>query len=747
MPVPDLIYAAGTSFNDDASAFRGPGSLICARREGVKTLMNGGVVYLRGGVMSQGLARQLEALAKNPAELKEGMKNGLPGLLLAPEEKVMVFGDYDFAAVVGLWLEWGTQPAAFLLSPFIATEGFVFHPTEFVELRGRLRTALRRYERLPATSAGLEDLNTGFFRHRDVEESREFITANLATYLSRGNELHRAYLQAINRHDRAAAFVRRAELRRRADRVATLHAQLMETMPLASRKDRKRFRQLTDHWAAYCADFPEVAGPEPDTNAALAAQLQQETEQLRQRRAGLQRELKSASLALSPLTVNPAHGSPTELKALAERLADLVREINEAGLYQLPLGGGDAATAPRQLIRLEQLLAKLRNTHQHLDEWPVFYERRQFWYAQPAHLRRLLAPLLDLPPADWETAFSAWYYERCLENAEATERPATELTAATVITKNSPGRIVLLAPDAPWPANASNTDLLISDAPADDLPKAGKALTLRLARLHDPTARHLAVAGWRNPVLTFTQSFSPLQPPAWRERLVNDPPPGLAGRLGFQLGEGSDWRTADHLIGETGAQLNVYFPDLLTAEDRASLVDNWEQLITAAPAITYFHSRTPNGITQGLLSDGFNADFLCSALLRAAEAAATEPFDRLALVAIGREIRLRCGLNEAGPHPLAQHFTSHLRPRLKDHFFEIHVPWRDTFLPLVVLSPVGKKTVVLPGGRLPGCADPATEALRQEELKAAGFTLWSLNAAAVWEDWSREVAHFSKLLE
>lgn len=746
MPVTDLIYATGTKVAPPIPAVRGPGSLVYALRVAAATWRRGGVVYLRDGLKWQGLTNELSTLAKSMVE-GETVTSGVATDQLSDPQPAKVFGAYDFTAVVGLWLEWGAQAPASLLSPFISTEGFVFDPAEFVELRDRLRTALRRYERLPATSTGLEDLNTGFFRHRDLEESRDFITASLATYLSRGDELHRDYLLVINRHDRAAAFARRAELRLRTDRINQLKNSLAQTATAGSRSGRKQLRQLTDDWEAYRADYPEVVGQVPDSNAALLEQLQQETDQLRQRRAGLQRELKSASLALSPLTVNPAYGSSDALKALAERLADLVREVNEAGLYQLPLGGGDAATAPRQLIRLEQLLTKLRNTQQHLVEWPVFYEHRQFWYAQPAHLRRLLAPLLDLPRADWETAFAAWYYERCLESVALSEQPTTKHPASANTPFAKPAKLVVLPADAPWPTTTTTNDLLITHAPTADLPKATKARTLRLARLHDQTAIHLAVARQRNPVLTFPQSFSLLQPPAWREQLVTDPPPGLAGRLGFQLGENAEWRTMDRFTGETGPQLMLYFPAQLSESDRTALLDNWELLITTAPSITFFHGRSPNTITQGLLSDGVNADFLCSALLRAAEAAATVPFDREAMVAIGREIRLRCGLKEAGPHPLAQHFTTHLRPRLKDHFFEINVPWRDTFLPLVVLSPAGKKTVILPDGQLPGSAGPVTENLRQEELKTAGFTIRALHAGAVWEDWSREVTNMVAYFE
>jgi hypothetical protein len=75
-----------------------------------------------------------------------------------------------------------------------------------------------------------------------------------------------------------------------------------------------------------------------------------------------------------------------------------------------------------------------------------------------------------------------------------------------------------------------------------------------------------------------------------------------------------------------------------------------------------------------------------------------------------------------------------LRNRLPGYFFEDHPPWRDTFLPLVVTAPNGKKTVLAPNGRLPGYADALSEARRQGELTKAGFGLISLPANRIWAD-------------
>ena len=651
-----------------------------------------------------------------------------------------VFGPWTFSATVGMWLAEGRKEAATLLSPFISTEGFAFTPTEYVDLRERLQVAIRRYERLPRVSGGLEDLNTGFFRHRSLEDSREFIDNALSVYLDRGDVLHRDYLLAIHRHDRAALFHRRRNLRQREEDLARLASATVAAEALSGRPARKARQELDQAFTAYNATHGlSSTNNESDLTERLAA----ERRELAELRRHLHRELKADGLALNALTVNAAFGVADDLTALEARLKDLVAEVDEAGLYQLPLGGTEAATTPRQLRRLESLLAKLRNTRHHLAELPVFHDRRAFWYAQPAHLRRLLAPLLDLPTTEWETAFTSWYFEHCLEsagNSSAFFTDPEQLTiyaeeqSATIVSTARIANLHYLTADEGWPTDATAADLFVFAETGQTPPAGTTAAVLRLAPPHDTTAAHCALAGVMDTRLIFLQHFHPLTPPNWRDCLVDVPPAGSDGRPSFQL-DGSDWQPLTDYAGGVGETLHLYLPAGFTPEDEAALLQSWEQLIVAAPACRFFHNWSGDAVTRALLSDGFNARFLTAALLRAAEAAATEPFERESLVAIGREIRLRCGLTDPGPHPLAEQFAELLRERLPDHFFELHQPWRDTFLPLVVLSPAGRKTVLLPDGRLPGVADDRTEAFRQRQLRSAGFRTLAVNAGEVWADW------------
>lgn len=742
------FYGFGTFYGTEklsgarSSSIKGAGKWSKALQEIAKTHHCGHQVWVR--VPDTGWKKEFADLLEEWVE--EGLTDNADGYENGRNQaakNATFFGLHNFAETVGLWLEHADEAAAALLSPFISTEGFVFTPAEFVELRERLQVAIRRYERLPEVSRGLEDLNTGFFRHRSLEESREFIAGHLATYLKRGDALHRDFLLAINRHARAGIFSARTEQQKQLEELAALKAALRAAGASSSKAAKKALPEIQQRWEVYRKKYAATTTAE----VTLAEQINAEDNGLRQNQRNLFRELQSAGLSLNALTVNPQHGEATLLAELERRLNDLIREVDEAGLYQLPLRGTDAATTPRQLLQLEGLLEKLRNTRHHLTELPDFYNRRYFWYAQPAHLRRLLAPLLNLPTADWESAFTAWYFERCLEQGVNSPTYVSEPIFAKSAVALTKGKLHLLGPEQPWPEQPGSDDLLVSLTGSDDLPPQPPCRTLRLAPLHEENAVHFALSGHRNPVLLFTQSFLPLNPPAWRAVPAAAAPAGQQNSTVLLQSSGEKtWTELASWPARPAGSLNIFFPVDPTPQDEHHFLNQWEYLLATAEEIVFLYNWTPNDITQALLSDGFSAKFLMAALLRAAEAAEAVPFDREALVAIGQEIRFRCGLKLPGPHPLAANFGAKLQPLLPGCFFEIHQPWRDTFLPLVVLSPAGRKTVLLPEGKLPGLASPAAEASRQRELVTAGFELLPLDAAAIWENPGRELERVAELI-
>lgn len=711
----DLSYISRSASEDKKAVnYRGPGASGQLRRLVVDNLLKGKKVVTVYNTTYTPKVRLSEKQVV-PGENEFG-----PSLL---------FGSYDFTHTVGLWLPFSRSVAGHWLSPFISTDGFEFTPAEYLDLRERLDRAVRMHYRRPRMSGVLEELNTGFFRHRSLEESQIFLTQQLDEFHQQAQELFQRYNEAVNAYSRGAMFRKRKELSDREREVGQLQERLAEVPD--RRQRRRRATELLTAWTDYRQRWvSEEETRKPPAREELDAELSEITTL----RDDLARDQAAETLSLSPLTADPELGEAAALQALADELEELHRAIDEAGIYQLPLGGSTAATTSRQHQVLDALLQRLTRTKSHLPDLADFYAHRQFWYAQPGRLRRLLGPLEKLPTEQWADAFSGWYFDRCLEQADHPARQqlrchelAALLTENNVLTVSDAGRI---EPGGPIPPG---TDLLV-DMTGGDRPVgySGDFATLRPPG--DREAVHCARSGWRDPRLTLLQDFYPAGPANWNLLEVSVPPPGSNGQGAVQLTDEEGWQPLASWEITPVAHLRLFLPRSFTPADSNKLLLNFDRLLLAADKITFYYAWTPDEITQALLSDGLNAPFLAAALLRAAEACTEIPFDRTALVAVGREIQTRCGIAPLAPHPLAEGLAELLKPLLPDFFFTIHQPWRDTFLPLVLLSPAGKKTVLLPGGRLPGYTDRLTEARRQEELRVAGMDCLEIDAYACWAD-------------
>ncbi|MTB49959.1 hypothetical protein [Lewinella sp. W8] len=679
--------------------------------------------------------------------------------VFTPTERT-IFGPHDFSQTVGFWLPAAEEDDALLLSPFISTEDFEFTPEEYLDLSERLEQTRRRYEKLGPVPAALESLNTGFFRHQSLAECKQTIEEQIHYFLGEAEDLQRQYSLLLNDYSRQSLFRAQRSLGQRLRELRALRDLVMDKLPAKGRKEKKLIGQLLPDLARY-ADAWETDSPTADqlsSAEAIRNWLAAEETAIEEKMTATNRQVRADGLGLSPLTVNPQLGKPEAFQEVEQRLRALLRTINEAGLYQLPVGRGEAATSHRQLLAVRELVQQLRNTEQQLGQLEAFYHRRHFWYAQPAKLRRLLAPLLDAPRADWRKAFDGWYFERCLDREaigrEGQREPvdlkivAEQLEKHALQVRRTPagtsGLRVVVREDSEWPSPLNDREVLIDLTREDRDGDAAFAFRYHWKHLDEPSAVPLRTAGWRRPGLLFHQEFAVLTAPEWRAVGVDQPPAGSDGRLAFAEKDTGDWQHFDHWKGRDIKDLCLYVPTSLSEEDETWIRRYWDSILLLGDRVTLFHDWDANALTQALISDGLNARFLAAALIRAAEAAGGEPFDQGTLLAIGREVRRRCGLPALEPHPMTEYLLPVLKQRLPNHFFSRHRPWRDTFLPLEVTSPNGKKAILLPDGWLPGRADPMAEAWRQRELRTLGFDLITIDALSLWRD---KVAEIDRLVE
>lgn len=494
--------------------------------------------------------------------------------------------------------------------------------------------------------------------------------------------------------------------------------------------------------------------------------------------------LREEYLALSPQTANQSirgPGSSTALRQLARQLEQLTQYINDSGLFQRPVST-TAGTTARQQKALEQLLDRLQQVSGSMTDYPAFYRWQKNWFSLPAQLRRLITPLLHFPQDDWEAAFTDWYFNRALE-----DRPVPDVAPPTVEQLNHLFIDLATARAAnkpqPFPAKAlrfiaegdaipADTDLLIDlgrNAPEEAEATNRLIVRVDLAATTKGGAHLLPIANHYHPSLAFFQDWHSQQLPDWQahdlsqedwamDKLISLLSPFPADftipddhwqaerPLLLLWDENTDiqctWLADFRYNYRQATQAIVLLPevDAVTEDIAAALLE----LMRTTRTLRLAHRISQKELNAALLSDGVTSRFIVAALIRATEAIAED--DVQGFRAMASEHRTRLGYTSPGRQQFLEALLPRLKKRLPDHRFSLHQAWRDTFLPLVITSPNGKRNLILTEAMLPGTEDTYPLLDRLQSIVAAGYQLHFLTASDYLERGNDPVEELSRRL-
>lgn len=503
-------------------------------------------------------------------------------------------------------------------------------------------------------------------------------------------------------------------------------------------------------------------------------------------------QLREASLGLSSRSaVEPSMA--TALANLEKQLDELLERINDGGLFQRPLTT-QAHTTTRQHKQLEQLLEKLLQLQALLDNYPAYYRWQHNWFTLPANLRRILAPLLLLPEDNWAAAFDHWYFQQAIARRPLSPQipmppaalPALFQQLATAKARqNSQAKSYSLRPNQlllDQEESSETVDLIIdlrSVEPEDQEAAPLNSPCLQLQTLLDsksapPNSYYLWQQADYSPAMIF---FCP-----WFSSRLPDlqalPHPGDFYQLSLLLSQqlleeeaAADQQLAlrsllaDVSATQQGAMLFGVATDgqligqaiseplpkpllkacLILPPQQSNLLgmqalplQRLADILYRTTSLRFIHELTADVIQQALLTDGLNSAFMLATLLRASEA--IEELDYQGFQAITAEHRHRIGLGAAPRPALLDSLLPLLQQSFPTYRLLIHTPWRDTFLPILLESPLGQRHVVLLDGLLPGSKGVFLELQRQEMLLAAGFKLHYLYCEDLLDTESRKKA-------
>lgn len=699
-----------------------------------------------------------------------------------------LLGKLSGAEIIGRAKLCRNQLQAIIPAFDLGIEELEFSEEEFSAVKEELERTRRLYNRLGPIDPAVQVFNSGIFRYQSLEDSRVFIVRSLGEFSERTEQLYRAYSLALDRFGRHFEADDAKRVRAAFALVQNCQLELAQSLELNTRKARERAKQTA--WTKWREAINELGlfdidesiqvdrASVDDLQSSLRNYLRKSKEYHQQRR----RRLREAALGLSPVSLAGKGALRQELSRLEKERQALFSDLNESGLFQLPLKE-DAATSMGQYKSLESLIVQFRRSASLLKKYEEAYKWQANWFNLRPPTRRILRTLMPLPSSEWLGLFETWYLERVWQQKgdsssmfpTTTERLALaaaidelrfypagfEVPDIRVMGEETPEHQVDVQIRCYKKLPDSHTEMAVDQERVllfALLPNAQQSANYMVLSARDWPAGLALLQHWKSATLPdwsiaeawpevhahcFSVGPAPVDyrgawPPSITEG-IKSMKGGASGSLPFF--NMPTFRSTDVRQTGAGSISSRSFPDEKATDQpislfigrpssSASILFSLIELVVSGRPIHLVFGWEEKDITQQLLQDGFDWPFFVAALIRAAQA--SESNDRHAFKAIADECLKRLGILEPSDHPLVLAVSAHLPA----DSFSINMPWRSTFLPLVVSSSTsGRRTIILPDGRLPGDANPREECLKQAELQAVGFEFYDLLTHRVAEEW------------
>jgi MinD-like ATPase involved in chromosome partitioning or flagellar assembly len=357
-----------------------------------------------------------------------------------------IFGDENFAEVVGHYLAAQKKAGRELLANHLNASEYTFSKGEYERLRSEIETSEQLYKNVNTLKHPLSNLNPAAFLDEKSKKSKGDLNAKLTAFIEKFQALHHrhiaiydAYSQKLMNHYESYYVEQRSQLRHWKEassdyefqygdafkssnvfRISGLYASSIfsdrsKNILTAKEEASTRYDTLVKTFDSRRHFNHEFLKPsERKDFDKLKLNLETFESLLRGWRKALpnnvQEELqrlnsKTAQYFDKPLTA--------EILQLETDLDNLLTEINEADIYTETLGH-KMLTLPKRMLFIEETIEKLEETRLNMRDFDSFYGWQRFWIALPDNGHRLIAALTKVKPDDWTAAFDSWYFHNTL---------------------------------------------------------------------------------------------------------------------------------------------------------------------------------------------------------------------------------------------------------------------------------------------------------------------------------------------
>ena len=357
-----------------------------------------------------------------------------------------VFGDENFAEVVGHYLSSARKEKRELLENHLQSNDYEFTKDEYDKLRLAIKECAVLFKNVNTLRHPLSQLHPSVFEREKSHLERNVLNERLGIFTAKWKALHHryisvydAYSQKLMNHYESHYNDLRAQLRQLKEaysdfqfqfgndfesnnffkvnslRAGSLFSDRSKNVLSAkegllnqyntlekiyntkkyfvhaflNNTDKKDFKKLKVNLESF-----ELAMR--GWRKSLSAIVQEELQRLNS---------KTAQYFDKPLAA--------DIKTLEDDLENLLKETNVASLYAAPLSH-KMLTLPKRMLFIEESIEKLEETHINMRDFDIFYSWQRYWLLMPENARKLIQALIKVKPNDWLAAFDSWYFHHVL---------------------------------------------------------------------------------------------------------------------------------------------------------------------------------------------------------------------------------------------------------------------------------------------------------------------------------------------
>jgi RecA/RadA recombinase len=357
-----------------------------------------------------------------------------------------IFGNENFAEVVGHYMASQRQVGKELLANHLNSTDYTFDKVEYDALRLQLQQSEILYKNANTLKHPLSQLHPSVFQEKNSENGRNKTTDLLAQFIEKWKALHHrhiaindAYTQRLMTYYETHFNDLRTQFRSMKEAYSDHQFQFGNDF-----EDNSFFKMSGLRAASFFSDRSKNVLSAKDealnqydnlekifnTRRHFVHNFLKKPDQKDFKK--LQINLDSFELAIKgwrkimPATVQEElqrlnsktalyfdKNLAEEIKVLENDLENLLKETNQTHIYAEPLTH-KMLTLPKRMLFIEETVEKLEETQLNMRDFDTFYSWQSHWLSLPEKSRKLVQACIKVKPQNWVTAFESWYFHNTL---------------------------------------------------------------------------------------------------------------------------------------------------------------------------------------------------------------------------------------------------------------------------------------------------------------------------------------------